>query len=390
MLEFVTFLHILRKVRTLNNTTLVILCAGESSRFSLKPKKQWLRIDNEPLWLNVTNCLATYADFDKIIIVGHQNELKYMQNFSMNFEYVAGGSTRQQSMQNALQKVTSKYVMITDVARCCVPKSVITNLLKNKEKASCIVPVLNVSDTVIYNKETIDRDNVKLIQTPQLSNTSILKQALENAKEFTDDSSAIKALGESVAYIEGSTQSKKLTFGAEVSEILCLKPPSHDFFSGFGIDIHQFEKNKQMILGGIEIDSPFGFKAHSDGDVLIHSVIDALLGAAGAGDIGEFFPDTDPQYKGADSKQLLEHIVKFISDVGYEIVNIDLTILAEAPKINPHKLTMKTKLAELLQLPPYKINIKATTAEKMGFVGRGEGVTVYTIANLKYYDWSKK
>ena len=389
MLKFVTFLHILGEMIILNNTTLVILCAGESSRFSLKPKKQWLRVDNEPLWLNVTNRLSSYADFEKIIVVGHKNEVNYMQNFSLAFEYVAGGSTRQQSIQNALQKVTSEYVMITDVARCCVPKSVITNLLENKDKASCIVPVLDVSDTVIYNEKTIDRDNVKLIQTPQLSTTGVLKKALENAKEFTDDSSAIKAIGESVAYIEGSVQSKKLTFGGEVSDIACLKAPSKDFFTGFGIDIHQFEENKQMVLGGIEIDSPFGFKAHSDGDVLIHSVIDALLGAAGAGDIGEFFPDTDPQYKGVDSKELLEHIVKFISDVGYEIVNIDLTILAEALKINPHKLNMKTKLAELLQLPPQKINIKATTSEKMGFVGRKEGVTVYSVANLKYYNWSK-
>jgi len=389
MLKYVTFLLILGDLKTVNNTTLVILCAGESSRFSLKPKKQWLRIDNEPLWLNVTNRLSSYGDFDKIIVVGHQNELNYMQNFSLEFEYVAGGSTRQQSIQNALQKVTSEFVMITDVARCCVPKSIIESLLKNQEKASCIVPVLNVSDTVIYNGDTIDRDNVKLIQTPQLSNTTILKQALQDAKEFTDDSSAIKSIGESIHYIEGSIESKKLTFGTEVSDISCLQNPSNDFFTGFGIDIHQFEENKQMVLGGIEIESPFGFKAHSDGDVLIHSVIDALLGASGAGDIGEFFPDNDPQYKGADSKKLLEYIVKFISDVGYEIVNIDLTILAELPKINPHKLKMKAKLAELLQLPPQKINIKATTSEKMGFVGRGEGVTVYSVANLKYYDWKQ-
>ena len=387
MLKYVTFLHILGEVEILNNTTLVVLCAGESSRFSLKPKKQWLRVGDEPLWLNVTNRLANYSDFDKIIVVGHQNELSYMQNFSMEFEYVAGGSTRQQSMENALQKVTTESVMITDVARCCVPQCVVTELLAQKSKAACIVPVLNVADTVIYNRETIDRDNVKLIQTPQLSNTQILKKALEDAKEFTDDSSAIKSIGESVHYIEGSVQSKKLTFGAEVSDIACLQDPSKDYFNGFGIDIHQFEENKQMVLGGIEIDSPFGFKAHSDGDVLIHSIIDALLGAAGAGDIGEFFPDNDPKYKGADSKQLLEFIVKFISDVGYEIVNIDLTILAEAPKINPHKLKMKSKLAELLQLPPQKINIKATTSEKMGFVGRREGVTVYSVANLKYYDW---
>jgi 2-C-methyl-D-erythritol 4-phosphate cytidylyltransferase/2-C-methyl-D-erythritol 2,4-cyclodiphosphate synthase len=374
----------------LNDTTLVVLCAGESSRFSLKPKKQWLRIDDQPLWLNVTNRLSTYSDFEKIIVVGHQSEVDYMENFSRSFEYVAGGSTRQQSIGNALQKVTSKYVMITDVARCCVPESVIEDLITNKQKASCIIPVLNVADTVIYNGDTIDRDNVKLIQTPQLSKTDILKKALDQKEEFTDDSSAIKALGESVYYIKGSTQSKKLTFGDEIDDIVCLQSPSKDFFTGFGIDIHQFEQNKQMVLGGVSIDAPFGFKAHSDGDVLIHSIIDALLGASGAGDIGEFFPDNDPQYKNADSKELLKSIVKFINNVGYEIINIDLTILAEIPKINPHKKRIKYSLADLMHLPAYKINIKATTSEKMGFVGRKEGVTVYSVATLKYYDWKSK
>lgn len=374
----------------MNNTTLVVLCAGESSRFGLKPKKQWLRIENEPLWLSVTNRLSNIEKFEKIIVTGHKNELEYMKNFSDEFTYVAGGSTRQESIQNTLQKVTSEYVMITDVARSCVPNSIISSLLENKEKASCVVPVLNVSDTVIYSGETINRDHVKLIQTPQLSKTQILKKAIDTDVEFTDDSSAIKALGESVHYIEGSYESKKITFGEELKDISCLKAPSTDFFTGFGIDIHQFEENKEMFLGGIKIDSSFGFKAHSDGDVLIHSLIDALLGAAGAGDIGEFFPDTDPQYKGADSKKLLEFITKFISDVGYELVNVDLTILAEAPKINPHKMKIKESLSKLLMLPKHKINIKATTSEKMGFVGRKEGVTVYSVATLKYYDWKKK
>jgi 2-C-methyl-D-erythritol 4-phosphate cytidylyltransferase/2-C-methyl-D-erythritol 2,4-cyclodiphosphate synthase len=144
-----------------------------------------------------------------------------------------------------------------------------------------------------------------------------------------------------------------------------------------------------MFLGGVNIDSSFGFKAHSDGDILIHSIIDALLGACGAGDIGEFFPDTDKKYKNADSKLLLKYIVEFINNVGFEIVNIDLTILAEVPKINPYKIQIKTTMAKLLNIPKYKINIKATTSEKMGFIGRKEGVAVLSTANLKYYDWTK-
>ncbi len=374
----------------MNDITLVVLCAGESSRFELSVKKQWIRIDDQPLWLNVTNRLSAYSDFEKVIVVGHKDELDYMENYSDSFTYVQGGNTRQQSIVNALALTDSKYVMITDVARCCVPQNVIENLILHKDKASIIVPALNVSDTVVYNNETINRDGVKIIQTPQLSNTKMLKQATQTEVEFTDDSSAIKNIGGTVHYILGSTQSEKLTFGDELKNLPYLKGPNQNTFLGNGIDIHQFEPNKQMVLGGVKIDSDFGFKAHSDGDVLIHSVIDSLLGACGAGDIGEFFPDTDPQYKGADSKKLLTHIVKFITNVGYEIINIDLTILAQKPKINPHKKIIKSTMAELLNIEKQKINIKATTAEKMGFVGREEGVVVLSSATLKYYNWMDK
>ncbi|MGA1931656.1 bifunctional 2-C-methyl-D-erythritol 4-phosphate cytidylyltransferase/2-C-methyl-D-erythritol 2,4-cyclodiphosphate synthase [Arcobacter sp. YIC-464] len=371
----------------MSDVTLIVLCAGNSTRFNHKTKKQWLRIENEPLWLNVTKRLSSFSDFDKVIITAHKNEISYMENFNDEYTYVTGGDTRQESMANSLKEVTTKYVMVTDVARACVPKSVIDNLLNEKGLADCIVPVLDVSDTVIYNEATINRDNVKLIQTPQLSTTDILKKALNTTTEFTDDSSAIKAINGSIKYVKGSTKSKKLTHGDEINEMPSLKPASNNFFTGTGIDIHQFEDGKKMYLGGVEIPCEYGFKAHSDGDVLIHSVIDALLGAAGAGDIGEFFPDTDPKYKGADSKVLLQEIVEFIYNVGYEIVNIDLTILAQQPKINPFKKDIKKQLSQILALEKQFINIKATTGEKMGFVGRKEGVAVQSIATLKYYKW---
>lgn len=371
----------------MSEVTLILMCAGTSSRFDFHTKKQWLRIDNEPLWLFVTKRLSSFSHFNKIIITSHQNELNYMQNFSNEYTFVLGGNTRQESMRNALEEVDSKYVMITDVARACIPKDIISELILNKESADCIVPVLNVSDTVIYNEETINRDNVKLIQTPQLSTTQILKDALKTDVDFTDDSSAIKACGGSVSYVEGSPLSKKLTFNKDLKEISCLKEPSQNFFTGMGIDIHQFEDGKKLVLGGVAFDTPYGFKAHSDGDVLIHSAIDALLGAAGAGDIGEFFPDTDPKYKGADSKELLAEIVKFIQDVGFELVNIDFTILAQKPKINPNKKDIKFSMSKLLEIAPQFINVKATTGEEMGFIGRSEGVAVQTVATLKYFDW---
>ena len=374
----------------MQDVTLIILCAGNSSRFEHKTKKQWLRVDNEPLWLNVTKRLASYSNFDKIIITSHKNELTYMKNFSDDFHFLEGGNTRQESILNSLKEVKTSHIMISDVARACIPKRVITELLENRNNADCIVPILNVSDTVIYEENTINRSDVKLIQTPQLSNTTILKKSLDTEIEYTDESSAIKANNGIVKYIKGSLESKKLTFGDELNSLSCLKAPSNNFFTGTGFDIHQFEDNKEMFLGGVKLPINYGFKAHSDGDVLIHSVIDALLGASGAGDIGEFFPDTDEQYKGIDSKFLLETIVEFIYNVGYEIVNVDLTIIAQKPKINPYKNEIKNSIAKLLGIEKQFVNIKATTAEEMGFIGRSEGVAVQSIATLKYYNWTNK
>jgi 2-C-methyl-D-erythritol 4-phosphate cytidylyltransferase/2-C-methyl-D-erythritol 2,4-cyclodiphosphate synthase len=374
----------------LSNVTLIILCAGNSSRFSLKAKKQWLRVDNDPVWLYVSKKLTSYHSFANVIVTSHKDEINYMKNFSDDITFIEGGDTRQNSIKNALKEVETDYVMITDVARVDIPIEVIKNLIQLKNEADCIVPILTVSDTVVYEDETINRDHVKLIQTPQLSKTKILKQALKTNRDFTDDSSAIKSIGGTIKYIEGSQRSKKLTFCHDLTILEKLQSPSKNFFTGTGFDIHPFEDNKDMFLGGIKIDVPYGFKAHSDGDVLIHSVIDALLGACGAGDIGEFFPDTDDKYKGVDSKTLLEHIVKFIYAVGYEIVNIDLTIIAQQPKINPYKNEIKSKIAKLLNLEKRFVNIKATTAEKLGFIGRKEGVAVQSIATLKYYDWKKR
>ncbi|TLP39459.1 bifunctional 2-C-methyl-D-erythritol 4-phosphate cytidylyltransferase/2-C-methyl-D-erythritol 2,4-cyclodiphosphate synthase [Arcobacter arenosus] len=374
----------------MSDITLILLCAGNSSRFELSSKKQWLRTENSPLWLFVTKRLSSFYSFNKIIIASHKDELNYMKNFTDDVTFVEGGETRQSSMKNALKEVTTDYVMVSDVARACIPKEVITNLIDAKNNADCIVPILNVSDTVVFKNDTINRDEVKLIQTPQLSRTEILINALNTDEEFTDDSSAIKNIGGTIEYIKGSLNSKKLTFEEDIQAIECIKAPSKNFFTGTGFDIHPFEDNKKMFLGGVNIDVDYGFKAHSDGDVLIHSVIDALLGACGAGDIGEFFPDTDERYKGADSKELLKHIVKFIYNVGYEIVNIDLTIIAQKPKINPYKNEIKSTMAQLLNLEKQFVNIKATTAEKLGFIGRSEGVAVQSIATLKYYEWERK
>jgi 2-C-methyl-D-erythritol 4-phosphate cytidylyltransferase/2-C-methyl-D-erythritol 2,4-cyclodiphosphate synthase len=373
----------------LSNTTLVILCAGQSNRFDLKVKKQWLRCGDIPLWLFVAQRFELFGFFKNIIITAYDDEIKYMQNFSDDYLFVKGGNSRMDSVKIALKNVSTKYVMVTDVARCCIPKSVVKNLFSNKKKANCIVPFIKCSDTVVFQNDIINRDEIKMIQTPQLSNTKLLKKALKKSVDFTDDSGAIKSIGGTVLYVKGDTKSKKLTFKNDLKDIKCLPKPSKDFFVGTGLDIHPFIKNKQMVLGGINIKFPYGFKAHSDGDVLIHSLIDAILGASSSGDIGEFFPDSDDKYKNISSKILLQHIVNFVTKVGFEIVNVDITIIAQQPRIGKYKDDIKFLLSKLLKIPKFKINIKATTAEKLGFIGREEGVAVLSNATLKFYNFKE-
>jgi 2-C-methyl-D-erythritol 4-phosphate cytidylyltransferase/2-C-methyl-D-erythritol 2,4-cyclodiphosphate synthase len=374
--------------------SLIILSAGSSSRFissneNIEVKKQWIRLNHDPLWLNVANRLKSFYEFEKIVITSTPNEFEYMSGFSDEFEFVCGGQTRQESMINSLKNINSEYVMITDVARCCIPQKMIVDLIENIKDADCIAPYLNISDTVVYEQETINRDNVKLIQTPQLSKKDILVEAISKDIDFTDDSSAIKNINGKVIYIKGDKKANKLTTFENIKDIDCLTSPAKDFFVGSGFDVHAFEENKDMFLGGIKIDVDYGFKAHSDGDVLIHALIDSILGAIGNSDIGELFPDNDDTYKGISSTILLQNVVKFAKNVGYEIVNTDITVMAQKPRLKDYKKTIKFNLAKILNIKPQFVNVKATTTEKLGFVGRKEGVAVSCTTQMKYFDWSK-
>ncbi len=366
-----------------------MLGAGNSTRFKHFVKKQWLRFDDTPLWLFSTKNIAKKLNFSKIIVTCSADEIEYMKKFDNSFVYVLGGKSRQESLKNALLHVETPFVLVSDIARVCIDESMLSRIIEKKSQSDIVVPYLGVSDTVVYEDKTIDRDKIKLIQTPQLSKTSILKKALNTETNYTDDSSAIKANDGKVTYVKGDKRAKKLTFIEDLSEIVCKKKPSKDIFIGNGFDVHGFEDGKVMMLGGVKIQENFGFKAHSDGDVAIHALIDSLLGAIGAGDIGELFPDSDEKFKDIDSKELLKKVYKFVTSVGYEIVNCDITIMAQTPKLSNFKDKMSSVLAQILHTKPIFINIKATTTENLGFIGRKEGVAVSVTSTLKYFDWTK-
>ena len=368
--------------------TLILLAAGSSSRFGLDVKKQWIRVNHKPLWQEVADKCEETKHFDKIIITSSSDDISFMKNYA-DYTFVEGGNTRQQSLTNSLSEVDTKYVLVSDIARSCIDEKFLSRIISHIGQSDCIVPYLKVTDTIVYEDETIDRDKVKRIQTPQLSLTSALKNALELQEEFTDESSAIVANGGSREFILGEENAHKITHLSDLNKLPCLDAPSNDTLSGTGFDVHAFDDKNDMYLGGVNIDSDFGFKAHSDGDVAIHALIDALLGAAGMGDIGMMFPDNDDTYKGIDSKELLKRVVTKLYNFGFVIVNIDLTIAAEKPRVGKYKLAMRKTLSDILHVESSRVNIKATTTEKLGFIGRSEGVGVIANANLKYFDWTQ-
>ena len=370
----------------MSDLTLVLLAAGSSNRFDMGVKKQWLRIGYKPLWQFVADNFHKTGLFSKIIIVSSSDDIVFMQNYT-DYTLVEGGNTRQQSLKNALAHVESPYLLVSDVARACINETLLQRIIEEKSNYDSVVPYLKMTDTIVYEDNTIDREKVKRIQTPQLSKTAVLKAALTTTQEFTDESSAIVANGGSRGYVLGDEDAHKITFVHDLNKLPCLKAPSNDIFSGNGFDVHAFEDGREMYLGGVKIDVDYGFQAHSDGDVALHALIDALLGAAGMGDIGMLFPDNDANYKNIDSKELLKEVVKKLYSYGFIIINADITIAAQKPRLAIYKESMRKIIADILNIDRARVNVKATTTEKLGFIGRKEGVGVMANANLKYFNW---
>ncbi|TLD80559.1 bifunctional 2-C-methyl-D-erythritol 4-phosphate cytidylyltransferase/2-C-methyl-D-erythritol 2,4-cyclodiphosphate synthase [Helicobacter sp. MIT 05-5293] len=375
---------------TLDDVSLVMMAAGNSTRFceAYPVKKQWLRIGDDPLWLFATRKLATALPFKNTFITASPEDFSYMQKIS-EYPIIKGGQTRCQSLKNALQHIQTPFVLVSDVARWDTDIAVVKTMLESiDDDVSCVVPYMKVADTTFYEGSYLQRESLKLIQTPQLSRVKDLRESLSVDKDFSDESSALHHLGKKIVFVQGNERMNKLTHRTDIwQHQKRLNPPCAKIFVGNGIDIHAFEEGKIMKLGGVKIDSPLGFKAHSDGDVALHALSDAILGAIGAGDIGEWFPDTDDANRNADSKKMLQKIYNFAQSVGYEIINTDITILAQTPKITPYKIMMQECIAKTLGIKKSCVNIKATTTENLGFIGRKEGVCVQANVSMRYIDW---
>ncbi|WP_298082195.1 bifunctional 2-C-methyl-D-erythritol 4-phosphate cytidylyltransferase/2-C-methyl-D-erythritol 2,4-cyclodiphosphate synthase [uncultured Campylobacter sp.] len=393
----------------MKDISLILLAAGDSSRFELPVKKQWLRVGELPLWQYVAQNIARAHPFKKIIIAVNEEDMSYCKRLyacslasargesaergadergsaNLKFYFAPGGANRQSSLKSALQLVESELVLVSDVARAQISPELISSLVRNLGGADCISPYLGVNDTTYLGERIVEREELRLIQTPQLSRTALLKKALEGSEIFTDDSAAIGSAGGRLEFIKGEAGALKITRASDLAA-LNLKPCSRDIFCGTGYDVHALEKGASIVLGGVQIPCEFALIAHSDGDVAIHALIDAICGAAMLGDIGELFPDGDAKLKGADSKELLRKVMRRVRGYGYELVNADITIIAQRPKIGAYKAQMQEVLSEILNCA--RVNVKATTTEGLGFTGRSEGIAAQAAVSLKFYDWQK-
>jgi 2-C-methyl-D-erythritol 4-phosphate cytidylyltransferase / 2-C-methyl-D-erythritol 2,4-cyclodiphosphate synthase len=300
---------------------------------------------------------------------------------------VRGGATRQASVRAALEALAEdapEIVLIHDAARPRCPLAVIDRLLAPLGSHAGAIPVLPVVDSLVraengFMTDSADRDPLRRVQTPQAFRFEAIlsaHRAWTGAPTAGDDAQVARAAGLAVALVDGDERLRKLTFAEDFMDALPFPR------TGTGFDVHRLAQGEELWLCGVRVAHDRGLAGHSDADVALHAVVDAILGAAGAGDIGQHFPPSDPRWRGAPSSRFVEHAVALAREAGYAVGNIDVTIVCEAPKIGPHRDAMRARLAELLGTRIGAVNVKATTTERLGFTGRGEGIAAQASALL--------
>lgn len=335
---------------------------------------------------------ASDPECDQIIIAHEAGQATAIRDTlnGVSADLVEGGATRTASVRNALALVRQDRVLIHDAARPFLSQTIIADLLEALKTHDGAAPALPVADALVREDDggvvPVDRTRLFRMQTPQAFQTRVLRTAFIHADmDYPDEVSLARASGLSIALVPGEESNFKVTYPQdfERAEQLMQQSPSTDppvmTMTGMGYDVHRMDAGDGVHLCGVFIDCPYRLIGHSDADAGLHAITDALLGAAGLGDIGDHFPPSDDQWKGADSAMFLQHAVKIAAEVGVRPVHVDVTLICERPKIGPHKSEMKHRVAEILGLDPQRVNIKATTTEKLGFTGRGEGLAAEAV-----------
>jgi 2-C-methyl-D-erythritol 4-phosphate cytidylyltransferase/2-C-methyl-D-erythritol 2,4-cyclodiphosphate synthase len=375
-------------------THALIVAAGVGARTGLDVPKQFEPIGGKPMIRHSVESFASHPDIDQIWVVvaaGQERQLHGALAPFPAYKTVIGGATRQQSVYNGLMAIRQagggRNILVHDAARPFVSHRVIDRLLDQLKTASAAVPVLPSVDTMVQTRnqqmdQVVDRNSVWRVQTPQAFDFLKLVTAHENftaGRNASDDAQIFKADGHAVSIIEGDEALKKYTLPADFDE---KGTHMRQVRTGMGFDVHRLAAGEELWLGGVKIDHEKGLAGHSDADVLLHALTDALLGAVAAGDIGDHFPPSDPQWRGAASARFAKFAASLIREKGGVIHNVDMTIICEAPKIKPHRENIRNNIAEILSIEIDRVSIKATTTEGLGFAGRREGIAAQAIATI--------
>ena len=371
----------------------VLVCGGSGTRMGELGNKTLLPVGGIPACIRAARTLLSVAD-GLIAVVRAGEEALFQDVFTQYgipaYDIVCGGQSRQQSVRHGLDALPEDCteVLIHDGARPLVDAQTVSDVLDSVRKYGTGIAAVPVTDTVkrAYSDQvvetTLDRSGLWLMQTPQGFQRELLVQAHEQAKDdLTDDAGLVEALGVKVRLVKSHVNNIKLTTREDwkMAELLA----GTTVRIGTGFDAHRLVSGRDLILCGVKVPYELGLDGHSDADVALHALCDALLGAAALGDIGKHFPDTDEQYRGISSVILTERTREILADAGYCPGNVDITIVAQKPKLAPYIDEMRNNVAHALKIPVEDVSVKATTTEKMGYEGRGEGISAQTCVIIK-------
>jgi len=370
-----------------------VLAAGSGSRFG--GDKVMANLRGRPVWLWSYEALSGHPEVAGVGVIGSEAVIESARSLAPNALFVEpGGATRPESCLAAINALPADadLVLIHDAARPIVDPGVVSRVIAAAARSGAAAPGIAVTDTIKRvtesGVETIDRAELRAMQTPQAAKVSLLKKAFETegAMQATDEMKLMEALGMTPEIVEGSVRGVKITLPEDLSAVSSWLGPIEKR-TGIGYDVHAFSQdpNRPMWLGGVEFDDRPGLEGHSDADALIHAVVDALLGAAALGDIGVHFPPADPQWKDAPSVTFLKHAAYLLNKEGWSVRNVDATVIAERPKIMARAKIIRETLAQALGIDPSRVSVKATTNEKLGAIGRGEGVAAFATATIAQF-----
>jgi len=398
--------------------SVIIAAAGQGKRMGRGINKAFISLRKKPVFSYSVQTFADCPMVDRLAIVAAPAEISQMEawlnamKLSKPWQVVAGGSERQHSIANALTALDQQdgIIVVHDGARPLTETCLVEEVIKAAQLFRAAIAAVPVKDTVKlaaengYVCETLERNLVWAVQTPQAFEAAILYQAYRqaNTDSFlgTDDSSLVERLGIPVKIVPGNYSNIKVTTPEDlcIAETLLQTPSPERGLTfdnddnleerdmtnriGIGYDVHRLVDGRKLILGGVDVPYEQGLDGHSDADVLLHAIQDAMLGAAGLGDIGRHFPDTDMRYKGISSLLLLAHVRDLLIADGWKVNNLDAVVIAEKPKLAPYITMMNETIAKTLQITADRVNIKATTTERLGFTGRREGIAAQAVVSL--------